>query len=246
MRSLLPLLLAPLFATGCGKGISGVWLFYIKFAGDDATTCEETITHNFTGAEEPEEEEIGDNNTATRSDTLIFADIQEGFDGNAVMVIENEVYPGIENDDGSWSFSWTGSQAATQNQTAETYEFTSDVQNSTTSLFKVTFDKAALTGSLSTTELQVASYTETDFIDPAPPIESQIPAAMFLQVPIEDTDRFRPAANTFDVEDCDSDPCELAVDSTCTTTQAVSATLTGYEGAEDYGAVGNARQNAGM
>ena len=113
-------------------------------------------------------------------------------------------------------------------------------------VYKVTFDKAALTGNLVTTAVQVASYTESDVIDPAPPLESQIPAAMFLQVPIEDSDRFRPATNDFATQDCDSDPCELAVDSTCTTMQQVSATLTGYEGAEDYGAVGNARQNAGM
>ena len=172
MRTLLPLCIAPLFLTGCGSGITGVWLLQIQFATDQATTCNETIDHNFTDADPPDEEEEENNNTSSRSDSLVFVDIQEGYNGNAVMVVESEIYPGFENDDGSWSFSWMGTQTMHQEESTDSYDFTSDTDNSSNQVFKVNFESKALAGNLTSITEQVASYTETDTADPPALAES--------------------------------------------------------------------------
>lgn len=241
MAPFLPLVLL----SACAPGISGIWLLQVQFAGEDAVVCDESSvkSHNFTGATEPSEDEE-DASTLTRSDALILVQIEEGGDGTAVLVIEEDLYPGTESDDG-WVFGWTTSVSSTDAIEQAVYSFTKDETTETTRNYKLTVDGDTLSGSLMSVDRTAGAYTETDQMAEAPDtLRPSIPASIYL-VTTTPEGQSRPASNQFDVKDCDAELCELEVDFTCNTNQVLTGTRTGYDEASDYGGVGTAGQNPG-
>lgn len=246
--------LSGLFTCGCLGGPWGVWLLEVPYVSEDAEECTEEVTHNFTGATVVEEEEDdGDytsETTSDRSSSLLFVQIETNSKGEAILVANGEVYPGTETDSGGWVFEWVGTESNTQEDTyTSEYAYTAVTDAQETAAYSLTFEGKSLSGTLDSTSLLDAAYTETDtwsedasmFIG----TQGDIPAATYLEVEGEGPrGGTSPASNAYDAEDCDDSSCELTVTSDCYTTRQVTGTLTGYTD-ESYDAVEDNQQRSG-
>ncbi len=254
MRILSPVSLAAtaLLLAGCGASPFGIWLFEIPSATDDDEDCTDSVSHNFTGAEAVEEDSGGDYTseiTTERSGSLVLARIEATGEGQALMIIDNDVYPGTETRDGVWSFSWTGSQITDQaDEHTQGYSYTWSGSSEMTENFVLTFGAQAVNGTYTVNTYDHDAYTETDSwsqqVAKYIGAEGLIPASRHLTVSGPTGDM--PASNRYDDSDCDSAPCELAVASDCSVDLDFSGTLTAFTEDEAYDAVGGAGQNPGL
>ena len=253
MRSLtLPfLVVSSTLLAGCSSSIFGVWLFEIPSATVDDEQCTEDVTHNFTDAEVIDDatSDYSSETTTTRSGSLVLASIEQTAGDGALLVIQDEAYPGSETGDGVWTFSWTGTQLTDQvdeHTQGYSYSWIGDTQLAET--FTLTMGDGTLNGTFLLDALDDDSYTETDTwgkeLSKIIGGEGQIPAHLFLTVGTPKGDF--PASNRFDASECDADSCQLDVVTTCATELAFTGTLTDYAPGEDYDAVEDAGQNPGL
>ena len=275
MHIRLPLLAAGvLFLPGCIFSSSvGTWLLEISVFMDDMDDyCTEDITsHNFTGATVvPDEEDVAEDYTVSdtheRSGSLAFARIEKSGDG-AFLVIEDKVFPGQKSDTEkkTWIFQWVGNDyTAEERNHVEGYDYTSIVDQYSTSTYKLTFDGDSLSGTFVEDDAVYEDYTESDTWprslaqgsidtggggDPGVIIGEwgDIPAQWYLERPMEGPQGgMEGVRNGWDTQDCDSEPCNLSIETTCSVSVDVVGTRTNFSNDEAYDAIENAGQNAGL
>lgn len=246
-RTLLP---SALLLTGCASGIDGVWAMYLPYSTEDA--CVETLAHNFTGATEIGESDTGEDTgwteseTDTRTDRMVFVQIESTGKDAAVLVMGNEAWPGVETAKDQWTFSWPGEEETSTTQSHETgYEYTESLVGS--SLDEI---KLALTGGegggnwLSSTTLD-QSWSESDgWSEELTFRNGRIPSHLYLEREAQGggpgggaegpPPATEPATNERDAADCDSDICRLQVTTQCDMDMAVTLVQTDYEAEEVF------------
>jgi len=248
--SLSTLSLIAVVSSGCSS-FSGLWLFEFETPGDDNEVCTEAVDHNFTGATVVAEDATGTYTsvrTTETSNSLAFVRFEDHGDGTGTLVLNNDVYPGTDAGDGSWTFEWTGSSIVSLVEGHELgYDYTEDRDTSQISTLSLTFADGTAAGDVVVQTLDLQSYTESDTWPEQVMKEigdrGRIPAGTYLE--IDDGKRVRPAANDWEDADCDSADCLLTIDSDCTTTWTASGYLTPF-GEEEYDAVKNTGQTAGI
>ncbi len=106
--------------TACGAAIDGIWLLELPYADSrDDDLCTTSVTHNFTDAYEPEDEEQGAWTTESATDQtggLQFALLSELSDGTGMLVIGEQVFPGTGTK-GQWTFHWRGESTSNDSTT---------------------------------------------------------------------------------------------------------------------------------
>ena len=254
MRALSPVFVstAALLFVGCGAGPFGIWMLEIPSATDDDQECTDGVTHNFTDATVVEDNSSSDYTselTQQRSNSLVLVRIEAIGEGQAVMIVGSEAFPGTETGEGSWSFAWTGSQVTDQlDEHVQGYSYTWSGSSEVTETFFLTVTKDTLTGTYTLDSFSDDAYTESDsWSDQVAKIVGSgglIPASRHLTVPGPKADM--PASNRFDESDCDADTCELSVSSDCSASLDFTGTLTAFTEDEAYDAVGGAGQNPGI
>jgi len=248
--SLSTLSLIALVSSGCSS-FSGLWLFEFETPGDDNQVCTEAVDHNFTGATVTADDGSGQytsERTALDSNSLAFVRFEDHGDGTGTLVMNNLVYPGTDNEDGKWTFEWTGSSVDSQIDSHELgYDYTDDHDTTQVSTMSLTFTDGSVTGDVVVQTLDLRAYTESDTWAEQVMKEigdrGRIPAGTYLE--IDDGKRILPVSNGWEDSDCDDADCMLTIDSDCTTTWNASGYLTPF-GEEEYDAVKNSGQTAGI
>ncbi len=230
---------------GCNKsdgsnksGIDGVWLVQLPF--DDTFACDETVTHNFTEGylkEDDTESVWTQEEDQAYSDQLFFVQIETLNDSDAILIIDGDVYPGVSTDSG-WSFTWLGSENASDSLTHETgYTYSATTSASSDVTISMTFDGNTATGTWASSTTSNSAWTESDDWEPLVQGEDgQIPSFNYLVYDLTDGKNQTtgiPLTNTMTSTDCSGD-CELTVSTTCSGSVEFSATHTGFEDESTY------------
>jgi hypothetical protein len=249
-KTALTITLASLLLGGCAE-MSGLWLFEFATPTADNEECTETVDHNFSGATVKSDDGTGAH-TITRtneySSSLAFVRFQDNGDGTGTLVVGNAVYPGVENENGSWSFEWMGYEYSSETEAfEEDYLFQQDVDSELTETFVVTFEGATASATITEHALDDRAYTETDqwskMVMKTVGDMGRIPAGTYLEV--DDKGRMVNASNEWDISDCSDADCSLTISSDCTGSWTATGTLTTF-GTEEYDAVQNAGQQPGV
>lgn len=227
--------------TGCVQ-VDGIW--YFVFDIEPLAECTETATENYINGDVPDPGDPPDSpwtytDTQDSSPSSGFGQIVYLEDGTAVLVLDQQTYPGVKLA-GDWVFSWEEFDETTASEAHEEgYSYTGDERSSATTTMTMSIAGNSASGPLLWQSAQERSWTETDQWDPAlvDLFDSQIPADMYL---VDVNGGFvdnRPA----DV-DCSGPTCELAVSSTCSTSGTFTATETRYADEDVFDAVDSAGQ----
>ena len=159
-----------------------------------------------------------------------------------MLIIGDEVYPGIEGA-GGWTFSWLGSTESSQsNEHSSGYTFTSSNVSSSDVSILMTISGDTASGTWTATDESDRSWSESDNWDNnvLGLNAGQIPSAQYLvydlvkgkgkkQVVIEGA----PLPNAFDTTECSGD-CQLQVLSSCAGSVEFSAVRAGFEDEDVY------------
>jgi len=243
-----PLLLA---LTGC-TSVDGVWLFTLHVAPDAGEECVASVTHNFSGAAEPESDDDLDDDPWTRSTLTTWS--PEAFfglitetDAGAVLVVDGETYPGSPWDGGGWRFWWTHDVTVEDKDThASGYAWSSWVSLADLVLFDLSFSAQMATGTVTSAADFDANYTESDAwsedVADSVGTTGSIPSASYL-VRDDGAGGSYPATNDWALTDCGSHPCTLGVTSSCGLEVGLDAELTdldpaAFEGVDGAGQEG--------
>jgi len=249
-------ILLALVLGGCSSSSKdgGIWAFELPY--DESYECAETITHNFTDGYTTETEDDGDwtsEESINLSPQLFFGQLETYGTGQAVLIIGNEVYPGIESATG-WDFTWVGStETSESNSHSSGYSFASTNISSSDVTISLSISGATATGTWAATDNSDRSWSESDTWENGVIGFStgQIPAAQFLiydftkgkgkkQVTIEGA----PLTNEFDLPECSGD-CQLDVVSSCSGSVNFTATKAGFEDEDVYEYLDEANQPYG-
>jgi len=247
----LSLLLASMVWVGCANNNpkEQVWIVTAT-APTDAPVLIEEVTHNFADGRLPDAIDTSEwtvTEQTLTSDGIFTVQIVE-IDGDeehgAVMIVDDLVYPGIESDDGSWTFSWDNFDNITERQVHESgylFEFVSQGTIATSITWSVDKKTKVASGSISTSIDNALTWNESDLFDIAEVgIYPQIPAWSFLVdtagYPIQNG----PASN-----ECTADPCTIRYSATQTVALSFTAVETEYSDEDVFGAVDDAGQEFG-
>ncbi|MFT4975427.1 MAG: hypothetical protein ACI8S6_001314 [Myxococcota bacterium] len=247
MRSML--LGALVLSTGC-KGLSeaGIWALYLP--ADSTTECTEDIVHNFTDAYVPEDEVLDEGDwTITEeentSDALAFAQIEELGDGEALLLIGSEAYPGVETTNG-WKFTWEGSEdSSTTEDHSSGYGFSATTVGTSTIIITLNVDGTTAKGKLASSSSTMRSWTESDTweVKDLGFDRGQLPAGQFL---VKDGPKDTIAANNRNAEEDCSGDCSLEVSTACSGEGAFTAVQLDYEDESVYEYLDSSGQGPGL
>jgi hypothetical protein len=158
---LLPLLL------GCATTPWGTWAFTVAITEPVGDECTTTLTHNLTGAHEPAVAAPADpswsqSSSEEVSPSLFFGRVEESGQG-AILIVGASAYPGVHNDDGSWTFSWTASDAGTEeNVHATGYDYVHHYEQDSAVRLRGTFNTDTFTGTYTTETSDTQKWDESD------------------------------------------------------------------------------------
>jgi len=239
--------------TGCTAGqIEGVWMLLLDPAPD--TECQDVVSHNFVNGV-PLDTEVEDGpdpwteeSSDSRSGSMSFAQITWTGDGEALLVMGGQAYPGSESDSGLWTFDWEGSEETYDSAVhGQGYTYTESVQATSTTALTLTFDKGTASGALSESSTSLKAWTETDnWNDSLVGLGvGQIPVGEYLKIVNSFNNTEAPAVNDAIPSDCTNRPCSLTVSSVCDSERAVAATRTGYDDEDAYDLLENYGQAEG-
>ncbi|MSQ03137.1 MAG: hypothetical protein EXR71_14820 [Myxococcales bacterium] len=246
-------LFLPLLLTGCATTPWGTWAFTLAVTAPVGDECATEITHNVTGAHPALVATTTDESwTATADESassqLFFGRIDEYGQGS-MLIVGTEALPGTHNEDGSWTFGWTGEESTDATAThASGYDFSQHTETSQSLRIKGTFNNETFTGSYLPNSQSLSSWGESDtWADEAAVYvgdngEAPIGAYLFLT---DAAGAEVPANNGRAVYDCDTQGCTLTVEATCTYAYEISGQLTEFT-ADDAGWTEDAGQPAGL
>ena len=235
---------------GCSQNKhESVWIITASPADDPITLT--VVTHNFTDASVPDTFDPADwvvTDETLTSDAIFTAQFVE-LDGDethgALLIIGASVYPGVEGEDGGWSFTWADFDNSEDNESHTSgYSFgTRSDGTVTTTITWLEDEKTKIaSGTVSQSSDNTTIWTETDNFDPvATGIYPQIPAGSYLV-----DDLGYPVQNAPAADDCTTDPCTLQVSDTMSIDFAFTAVQTEYGDEDVFDAVDDAGQSYGI
>lgn len=226
-----PLALALL--TGCGGGdIEGIWHFYLAYAETPDDQCVTDLLHNFnnvyTPADEPSESDWTEASSEEHSDGEFFGSIQRSGDAT-ILTIGTAVFEGTEVSNNQWSFHATSySTTGDSLNHASGYVRTTEADEEADFFIEGLFDKGGFVGSSGSETTTINTWTESDAwsIELSAEIGTtgQIPVSSYLLREYEGN--IVPIVNSYDRNDCSSDPCTLSLSTECSMSWSMSAHIT--------------------
>lgn len=236
------------FLTACSSDPVGVWaVLYPEAKGDP--TCSNTISHTFLLGQIAETEPVQETGWSTSTDTtagqhLAFWHVIEG-QGTMVLANGEEAWLGVENDDGSWTFSWTSVETVSNTDSHEWgYEFVESVRTEETASITMALDRDVFTGSVDADVATKGTWKESDYWSQEigeVGSSGQMPSSTYLVYP-DDVGELRALPNLRDSEDCPDGLCTLSIDSFCTS----GYDITGFRVQADEAATYLALEDAGQ
>ncbi len=223
------LLLLPL--AGCFPGVEGVWLFDVPFPTDGEDPCVDAGTENFLEASFDEEVVPSTDWTfsaaASGSDTLYFGQIVTTTGGEAVLLLDDETFPGTK-EDGVWVFTWSDVQNTVNTAThVDGYSFEEETEIVSEVRFRFEPDGATATGKIDATSEELERFAETD--------EWSF-EAVGLPFGSIDTNDLEPddgagggVGNAPDTDDCEGETCTITRTTTCSSASPFEATRTDHD-----------------
>lgn len=212
----------------------GIWLVELPYVESEACTTQ--VQHNFTEAYVPgevaeEEDEWVEDSTVDYSPMLFFAQIAVESNELAVMVTNDEIWPGSRNDEGAWVFAWEGSEVTDSTMVHETgYAYTEVSASRNISRLTMTLDGDVAQASWRSELRGEATWTESDAWDRDSGVYySELPAHLYLESDTQDY-----VENTDDGDECGGEFCELQVVESCADTAPVTMTRVGFEDEDTY------------
>ena len=245
--------LLPLFLTGCATTPWGTWAFTLELTAPVGDECATEINSNFTGAHPAIVATTTDENwTASSEDSassqLFFGRIEASGQGS-MLIVGSEALPGSQNEDGSWTFAWTGDETSDATAThASGYDYSVHTENSQSLRIKGTFNNETFTGDYLPSTQSLASWGESDTWSDEAAVyvgdNGEAPVGTYLFI-TDAAGAEVPANNGRAVYDCETAGCTLAVESTCSYSQVISGQLTEFTG-DDAAWTEDAGQPAGL
>ncbi len=235
----------------CATPIWGIWMFTLESAAPTGEECSASVSHNFAGAEEPEESDEEtpwtEETTTEETPSVFFGRVEEAGQG-LVLLVGTEVYPGTVGDDGITEFSWEGSESGSYKKThASGYAYTNAYDDGSAQSVKGTFNNDAFAGTFSTSTTAFDKFDESDTWSDEAALaigdQGAIPSSAYL-ILRDGMGNIQPVVNTRGAYDCDSAGCTLTVESSCVFTYDLSGQLTDFE--DDDRWVREANQPAGI
>lgn len=232
-------------ATGCNKAspIDGIWLLQFGDFAYDRTGFD--CDHNFKDADCPDDDGGSGSSdwdislTAETSPEIRFAEIIGGKDGSAILVFDNQAYPGTR-DGNTWTFQWDRFENSDeQYEHDEGYEERETLNATVTTIFSLTVEKKVATGVHQEIVSLDIQGTESDKWDPTETGEyyGRLSSYAYLW---GDSD------NAAEDSDCEDKDCEYSFFLEETGTRTVDGTWTSYADGSEYEGIDGAGQAAGL
>jgi hypothetical protein len=243
------LILCAALVAGCADNPrEQVW--FITAQPASAPDLNTGVTHNFINASEPDVLDSADwivTEDVETSDSIFTAQFVE-LDGDetygALLIVDGAVFPGIEDDDGGWTFSWEAFDNTENNEAHEAgYTFSTrfDGTASTTITWSVDKKSKIASGSIEFASEDTTIWTESDVFDTVLiGVYPQIPVWNYLVDPMG-----YPVQNAPGASDCATNPCLLQVSVTMSQSMTFTAVQTEYSDEDVYDAVDDAGQPFG-
>jgi hypothetical protein len=236
-------------ASGCiVASPSGIWMIQYTPEEAEEDPCSTGGTENFELASFPPgstgatDSDWVYTESHTSSDVLYFVQIETTLSGEAVLLNGVSAYPGVR-EGKAWTFSWESAESLAESA-EHTDGYSYDVSSSTSSATTITFEPAGdvAVGTQDGSAADSSSYTETDEwdVDDNNVYSGQIPASAFLEW--DENDPGVPT-NEPDVDDCNTDACQLTLTTTCEVSLGFTAVRTDYSDEDAYQYLMAAGQN---
>ncbi len=242
-----------LLAMACAgaKDIDGIWAISIPAVTSAEEECSDSISHNFTEAYIPEDEETTDTWTdeseISESAALQLVQITRQSKDEAEMLVGARTYVGTLKE-GTWTFTWDGSDdTATTQSHVDGYDYTAELHTETVTTIRLTKEGDTIKGSWASEMLTQGVWAESDaWSEEITEVSERgnMPSSLYLMIDVPGSGP-RPADNERDRAECSGTNCELEVTSTCTRTRDYTGFITGYDTEEAYGHLTTAGQPAG-
>ncbi len=243
---------------GCGGIIDGVWQLSMQAAANVDENCQESISHNFSDSWVPADEEESTDWTSSEqdadSDQVFFALVTSTAAGAATLIIGTAAYPGIEEANGSWTFTWTDLSTSSESDVHATgYAWSATSDEAREVVYQLVFNGEVVNGTMDTATTASYNWSESD----SWPAESlagylsgdgtvgQIPASTYLVTDDWESGTEVAASNSSEIFDCDDSECAINRLYTCSATYELDGTRTSLSSGEDYEGVSGAGQSAG-
>ena len=185
-----------LIACAGSKDIDGIWAILIPGAVE--ADCSESISHNFTDAFVPDDDEDSDQPFVSEQETesseaMQLIQITRHSKREATLIKGTRAYPGSLGDNGAWKFEWGGNDITTTTQTHQDgYDYTADEDVTTTTTIRLTKNKETVGGTWTGVTHTIAGYTETDaWSSEITEVgdRGQIPSALYLITDVTGAER---------------------------------------------------------
>jgi len=248
MRPLTTWALVAALLTGCSQNNKEQVWFITAEASDDPVV-DVLVTHNFTSGVMMDgfDTDWVVTDEVSTSDSLFVAQFVE-LDGDeefgALLIIDGVAYPGVEDDDGGWEFTWEAFDNSQDNEVHDAgYFFNTlfDGSSETTISWSVDKKTKIASGSIEMSSNETTIWTESDNFDQAiVGIYPQIPIFNYL------IDEYGyPIENAPGADDCTTDPCTLQSVETLSLEFDFTAVQTDYADEDVFNAVDDAGQPYG-
>ncbi len=229
-----------LLLAGCASPPWGTWSFSIATTEPTGEECTVGVSSNYSGADVPAETTTTDESWTTESSetysqTLFFGRVEESGQG-AMLIVGAEALPGSQNDEGVWTFSWTGERASESMSThASGYDYATVSEASSMLRIKGTFNGETFTGSWSTESTSQQKWDESDtWSDEAAAYvgdNGSTPVYNYL-VLADGSGNEVAVNNSRSAYDCETIGCTLSVDQGCAYSYDLTGQLTSFEGSD--------------
>lgn len=234
---------ALLSLSACQYNKEGVFVAYLPQADD--LVCEDSIQENINDADPPEDGTTTNTpwvfeDEATTSDAVVFVQIFESKDGNVVFQIADSTYIGTS-EGGVITVEWENTndsvESAVNNDIGYRYTESDNTTVKNTITLTKNKDTKGYSGNWKSTVSTTIEAEESDAWDGQDPYSyytvGQINGFIFTWL-------VGGASNNWDMQDCESDPCFVRVNSTCDGSfnfELVETDLDpeAYEGVKDAG-----------
>lgn len=244
-------MLLALSLLGCASPVWGTWMFTREATLPTGEECGESLSHNFVGADTPEEA-AGDTGwvetgTGEVSEEVFFGRIEATEDG-AALILQDVVLPGIEGDKGTWTFAWTTSVATSESDAhASGYTFAHEQRVDETLRVAGTFVDGTFVGAHEAETTTNHTWSESDaWSEEAAAYvgeNGELPAGDYLVV-VDQEGTLVEANNSREGLECGDAGCLLSVQQSCAYRYDLTGTLTEF-GPDDAAWVDDAGQAAG-
>ncbi len=230
-----------LLLTACGQSDGSVWVFYLSSAS--STQSISACAENFDVAACPSgdgeaETEWTSTQTNSGSDVMLFAEIIEMPGIDALLVIQDQIYPGTKSKDG-YTFMWSNfSDNLNETSHPAGYSLLTQQVRTTTTKLELSYEGQDLAGTVDVQEEDLLSWTETDTWDPE--LNELFWSAMPTDTYLEGIDGEYPTNHATE-SDCEDTDCTLEIDSTSVSSTTLRAVAT-EAGPEDFDGLSDANQ----